>query len=65
MTSPALLYFVTATGNAGVSLDNGRTLINHLGRAMPVTAAWTEVEDEPVLTPACLAALAAALPNES
>lgn len=61
--SPALLYFVTASGNAGVSVDGGRTIINHLGRRMPLTAAWTEVEEEPVLSPECIRALVEALPE--
>lgn len=61
MSEPVLLYYLTASGSAGVSVDLGVTVINHLGRRMAMTAAWTETDEEPVLTPECMRGLATAL----
>lgn len=39
-----ITFFVTKTGNLGVSTDDGETIINHAGRRMPITAAWEETD---------------------
>ena len=51
------IFYKTKSGNLGVSVDEGETLFNHVGRQMPVNAAWDEVDAEwSDLSEACAAA---------
>lgn len=57
-----MMFFTTGTGNIGVSVDEGETIINHQGRRLPLSPAmsrvWFETDEAEVedLTPDCRAA---------
>jgi len=44
-TNLDVIFYTTATGNLGASLD-GEILVNHLGRRLPISDAWQETDAE-------------------
>lgn len=60
-----MIFYTTGTGNIGVSIDEGATIINHQGRRLPLSPAmsrvWFESDEVEVadLTADCRAAVEA------